>query len=404
MKSLDIFIEEHYKIDKTRNSFSNLIKKIKLENEFFNLIDNYIYFGNFKQKLYHFIKKIPEKIYCPVCKNKELNWIESSNSYRITCSINCAGKLTGTKNNPKRKPHPDLNTKKEFISYFSNNKIRLVENNLIKIYPNLVKLVNNEIRFYSNNFSEKVYCYLYDLKSRPMCKHCNYNTVSFDTFTKGYHEFCSVKCSSNSVEKKNKIKTTCIKKYGVENIGLITRDKALDTMKSKYGGHISTTTSFKEKYRKTSIEKYGTTHPFKNRNIINKIQTTCVKKYGSSNPMKNDKVKDKNIQTKKDKGTIFKWTKTELKDIQSYRRSVSYYTEKTYNEYKYLINPNNLERGIDKYHIDHIYPVIEGWKNKIPPIHIANYKNIRLITSYDNLVKGDRTEISYEEFIKNITI
>jgi hypothetical protein len=227
MESLDNFIKNHYLIDNTRNSFSNLIKKIKLESEFFNFIENYISFGTFKQKLYHFMNGINDKLYCPVCGDNELNWVESNNFYRTTCSIKCAGKLTGKKNNPKRKSHPNLTTKGEFIKYFNKNKIKLVEKSLSKIYPELVKSINSSVKFYSENFSEKVYFYLHNLDKRPLCDHCKYNPVNFDTFSKGYYKYCSTKCSSNSDEKKNKIKDTCIQKYGVENIGMITRDKKL---------------------------------------------------------------------------------------------------------------------------------------------------------------------------------
>jgi hypothetical protein len=393
MKSLIKLIEDHYITDKSRSSFSNLIKKIKLENEFSDFIENYIPFGTFKQKLYHFINRVPNKIYCTICNTNELNWVEKDNRYRTTCSINCAGKLTGKKNNPKRKKHPNLDSKDEFIDYFNKNKIKLVESSLSKIYPYLVESINSSVKFNSGSFPEKVYFYLHDLKSRPLCKHCNYNTVSFDTFSKGYHSFCSIKCSSNSDEKKAKIMETCIDKYGVKNISMITREKALSTMVEKYGGHISTTEQYKEKYKNTCLEKYGEEH-------YSKVDQN--NKFKLDNPMQNTLIINKTLKTKKERGIIYKWSEDELKDIQSYRRSVSYYTEKTYEVYKHIINPNGLERGIHTNHIDHIFPVIEGWKNKIDPKLISHYKNLRIVDSYNNLSKGERTDFSVDDFFKII--
>lgn len=393
MKSLIKLIEDHYITDKSRSSFSNLIKKIKLENEFSDFIENYIPFGTFKQKLYHFINRVPNKIYCTICNINELNWVEKDNRYRTTCSINCAGKLTGKKNNPKRKKHPNLDSKDEFIDYFNKNKIKLVESSLSKIYPYLVESINDSVKFNSGSFPEKVYFYLHDLKSRPLCKHCNYNTVSFDTFSKGYHSFCSIKCSSNSDEKKAKIMETCIDKYGVKNISMITREKALSTMVEKYGGHISTTEQYKEKYKNTCLEKYGEEH-------YSKVDQN--NKFKLDNPMQNTLIINKTLKTKKERGIIYKWSEDELKDIQSYRRSVSYYTEKTYEVYKHIINPNGLERGIHTNHIDHIFPVIEGWKNKIDPKLISHYKNLRIVDSYNNLSKGERTNFSVDDFFKII--
>jgi hypothetical protein len=403
MESLTRFIEDHFLSDKSRSSFSNLIKRIKLENEFFIFIENYLNFGTFKQKLYHFLNKKTDKLICPVCNINELNWVEKDSKYRTTCSIKCAGRLTGKKNNPKRQPHPKLNTKDEFIKYFNSNKIKLSESSLSKIYPELVISINNSITFYSDNFPEKVYCYLHELISIPVCKHCNYNTVSFDTFSKGYHDYCSVKCSSNSVDKKNQIKKTCFSKYGVENIGLITRDKALKTMIEKYGSHVSKTEQYKNKYKETCLERYGEEHIFKTKDFKNNMNYLFIEKYGHIHPMKNKDIVVKSLLVRKKNGNIYKWTEEELKDIQSYRRAVSYYTEKTYEEYKYIINPDNLERGVHTNHIDHIFPVIEGWKNKIDPKLISHYKNLRLIDSYENLSKGERTNFSIQDFLNQLS-
>jgi len=402
MESLSKFIEDHYLIDKSRSSFSNLIKKIKLENELSVFIENYISFGTFKQKLYHFINGTNCKLYCPVCDLNELNWIERDNKYRTTCSIKCAGKLTGKKNNPKRKPHPAFDYKEDFINYFNKNRIKLVEKSLSKIYPDLVRSINESVRFKSDNFSEKVYFYLYNLKSRPICSHCNYNPVSFDTFSKGYHKYCSIKCSSNSEEKKNDIKETCLERYGVENIGMVTREKALITMCERYGGHISTTEQYKEKYRKTSIERYGEEHIFKTEEFKSKTREYFKLNYGEDWSTKNKEIIERGLKTKKEKGTIYKWTEDELKDIQSYRRAVSYYTEKTYEEHRDIINPYNIERGIHTNHIDHIFPVIEGWKNKIDPKLISHHSNLRLVDSYENLYKGDRNDITVDDFLNKV--
>ena len=401
MESLKKLIKDHYISDKSRSSFSNLVKKIKLENEFSTFIENYFDFGTFKQKLYHFLNNKMDRFICPVCKTNELNWIEKDNKYRTTCSIKCAGKLTGTKNNPRRKSHPKLEKKEEFIEYFNTNSIKLVESSLSKVYPELVNSINESIKF-NASFPEKVYFYLHNMSSRPLCKHCNYNTISFDTFTKGYHEYCSVKCSSNSDEKKSRTKETCIEKYGVDNIGLITREKALKTMEERYGGHISNTEQFKEKYKNTCLERYGEDHIFKTKDFKKNMNDLFVQKYGHIHPMKNKDVVIKSLSVRKQNGNIYKWTDDELKDIKSYRRAVSYYTEKTYEEYKNIINPNGLDRGIHSNHIDHIFPVIEGWKNEIDPKLISHYSNLRLVDSYDNLSKGERTDISINEFYEMI--
>lgn len=64
-----------------------------------------------------------------------------------------------------------------------------------------------------------------------------------------------------------------------------------------------------------------------------------------------------------------------------------HYTEISYREYRNIINPNDLKRGID-YHLDHKYSVYEGFKNNISPKIIGGYKNLEIITSKENLSKG----------------
>ena len=278
--------------------------------------------------------------------------------------------------------------------YFSSGKIKLIRESLIKIYPDIVSNID-ELSIECKTYSEKVYCYLNKLDKKPYCKHCNYNEVSFDCFTKGYHNYCSIKCSSNSIDKKTNIENTCMVKYGVKNIGKITRNKAVETMVERYGSHISKTEQYKIKFKETSIKNYGVDHPFKSDIIKKLIKDTCYKRYGDSYIQQRT---DKTLNTKKEKGLIYKWSETELKDIQSYRRSVSYYTELEYKKYKGIINPDNNERGLYTNHIDHIYPVIEGWKNKISPKLLSSYKNLRLIPSVDNLSKGDRTDLDVSEF------
>lgn len=403
MKKLDLFIQKHNETEKNRSSFSNLIKKIRLENELSIFIEEYMSFGSFKQKLYHYINDLGmEEIICPVCKDNKINWVEKDNSYRRVCSARCRGKLTNERNpNREKIVHPVLTKKEEFVEYFKQNKIKLVESSLNKVYTDLVEKINHEVSI-DVLFQEKVYLYLNNLNERPKCKHCDENEVEFTYFTKGYRDYCSVKCSSNSEDKKNAIISTCIEKYGVENIGEVTREKALITMCDRYGSHISKTDKYKEKIRQTSFHRFGVEHPFKSEDVKIKIKETCLERYGYENATKNKEVNKKQLQTRKEKGHIYKWSEKELESIQLYRSAVTYYTKKTYEFYKHAINPDGLNRGIHTNHIDHIFPVIEGWKNDVDPKLISDYRNLRLIDSFDNLSKGDRTELSLEDFLNMV--
>lgn len=52
-----------------------------------------------------------------------------------------------------------------------------------------------------------------------------------------------------------------------------------------------------------------------------------------------------------------------------------------------------LAGEIDAYHIDHIYSIMNGYKNKISPLVIGNIKNLRMIPWEENLSKHASSDI-----------
>jgi hypothetical protein len=85
-----------------------------------------------------------------------------------------------------------------------------------------------------------------------------------------------------------------------------------------------------------------------------------------------------------------------------YRRTVYKMTEKNYRKYKNVINPDNLPRGRGKYHIDHKYSVLEGFKNNIPPYIISHCNNLQMLTEFDNISKDFKCDISKERLFKEV--
>ena len=91
------------------------------------------------------------------------------------------------------------------------------------------------------------------------------------------------------------------------------------------------------------------------------------KKYGTANPMQAEKIKKKSLKKREELGLIKKWTRKEIESYKEYKHAANYYANQNYIEYFYEINPDKLKRGTHDYHLDHIFPVIEGWLNDIPP-------------------------------------
>jgi hypothetical protein len=395
------YIENYLSKDKSRSNKSNLIKLLILDNQKFEEIDSFIPFGTFKQKLYHFINGIKEIPYCLMCKSN-VNWVEKDFCYRETCSSKCSGKLNLYRSSPKDPSHPILSTKEEYYEYFISNKIKIIESSIEKYYPELVPLIS--IIKFTDDFNQKVYCYLKDIKQKPLCKNCGLNEVEFDTFSKGYHDYCSIKCSSNSKEKKNKITETNRRKYGVDNIGEVTRSKALETMSERYGSHISLTDQYKEKTKNTNINRYGDGNYFKTDDFKAKSKDYFVKNFGVDSPMKVKENVDKALKTRKENGHIFKWSTDEIKFYERYRQKVTYLSEKSYRDHINEVNPNDYNRGHLTYHLDHIYPVILGFMNNIDAELISDYKNLQILPHNENRSKSDNTDMTVDDFYRLINL
>ena len=83
-----------------------------------------------------------------------------------------------------------------------------------------------------------------------------------------------------------------------------------------------------------------------------------------------------------------------------YKKLVYSLTEKNYKQFKRLINPNKLPRGKDKYHIDHRFSVLEGFKNNILPYIIAHPFNLQILFYKDNLSKDFKCSITKRELLE----
>ncbi len=58
---------------------------------------------------------------------------------------------------------------------------------------------------------------------------------------------------------------------------------------------------------------------------------------------------------------------------------------------------NGYEIGRQTFHVDHIYSVLDGFKNEVPPSIISHPKNLRILEAKKNSSKGPKSELSLEE-------
>jgi hypothetical protein len=133
------------------------------------------------------------------------------------------------------------------------------------------------------------------IKTGGYCKECIKNIIKDKvkiTCLKKY----GVESAFQSKELKNKGKITNLKKYGVEHSSQLkeTQDKKKITNLKKYGvEHSTQTEEVKDKRKETCLKKYGVEHPFQSEEIKDKFKATCLEKYGFSNPFQSEEIKDK---------------------------------------------------------------------------------------------------------------
>lgn len=85
-----------------------------------------------------------------------------------------------------------------------------------------------------------------------------------------------------------------------------------------------------------------------------------------------------------------------------YKKTVYKFTEKIYKKFEQIINPDNLPRGRGKYHIDHKFSVLEGFKNNIPPYIISHQSNLQMLKEFENIAKDCKCDITMEELFGGV--
>ena len=166
--------------------------------------------------------------------------------------------------------------------------------NFPKLYSEYLDYFDKD-KYDTYPFNQLLYHYFNNDKfmSIGICKNekCS-NRCKFNDFKAGYYDFCSCKCSLSSEMHKEKVRQTCIKKYGVD---CVLKDKEIkkkikDTRLDKYGSMCSDEAV--QKAKKTKLEKYG------NEKYVNteKIQQTKLERYGDSGYHNIEQMKQTNFE------------------------------------------------------------------------------------------------------------
>lgn len=136
-------------------------------------------------------------------------------------------------------------------------------------------------------------CYQTYLKTGPMrCWDCRSKAISNSHKNKS---------EEDKKSKADKIKATCIKKYGVDNPlkSKVVREKMLRTIQEKYGveSNISQSKEIQEKIRQNSLKRYGVEHPNSAPEVRTRLTQGMIDKYGVDNAGKSSEIQERRRST-----------------------------------------------------------------------------------------------------------
>ena len=123
--------------------------------------------------------------------------------------------------------------------------------------------------------------------------------------------------------------------------------------------------------------------------------------FGITNIFQRSDIVEKITNKKAENGFIIpRHLKTDI--LEKYYADVWYYTNKNYNTFYNIINPENLKRGIITYHLDHKISILYGFLNDVSPEIIGHKCNLEMLYYKDNLRKRANCSITIDELTLKI--
>lgn len=161
----------------------------------------------------------------------------------------------------------------------------------------------------------------------------------------------------------------------------------------------------KEKTEKTVLEKYGDINVLGRNSVLRrKMEQKLLENEGITNVFQRPEVIEK-IQEKAADTRIKKVMQVNREDkpyFYTYKQKAHALTRLVYKKYKHLINPQNLKRSKEGYHLDHIVSLADGFRNGTPLYIITHPANLRIIPAKENVSKNSKSDMTLDELFKRI--
>jgi len=162
-------------------------------------------------------------------------------------------------------------------------------------------------------FRERIVLLNANHRTPPLCLQCN-SPVRVDQQI--IHQFCSTKCSTNSLKVRSKTKDSHLKRFGTDHPMRNTdiKNKLKTKMIEKYGVEYALQDlGVREKIKNTNKAKYGFLNPMQNLNVRSQAKNTFDLRY-RNNPEKMKELYDKRVNTNLQKFNRISNTQIHLSD------------------------------------------------------------------------------------------
>ncbi len=172
-----------------------------------------------------------------------------------------------------------------------------------------IKGLASHLKFKHKGISKKEYYTKYLMKGKinNICKmygkidSCQKYT-KFISITRGFHKYCSSRCSTFDPDIQKKKSKTCLEIYDKEHAmqSEEVQEKHKQTCLKNHGvENVSSLDWVKEKKKETCLKNFGVEHPILSEEVQEKYKQTCFKNFGVEYPMQSEEVQEKSKEKKK---------------------------------------------------------------------------------------------------------
>jgi hypothetical protein len=173
-----------------------------------------------------------------------------------------------------------MDLKKFFLNDNKNGKKTqeiYLKNNFPSLYGEIIDFNKGDLK--EIPFKEKIWHYINNVNQVVLCYICNKPLKFKKSLNEGYGKYCSLSCTNKCDEHKEKVKETNIEKYGGQGSSSeIIRNKVKEKTKEKFG--VENIFERKDIIKDSFLKKYGVETVSEIDGIREKINNTNLIKYG----------------------------------------------------------------------------------------------------------------------------